>query len=136
VCCSGSIVVAESLQEKQDHAREEKSIEGRMKEINKVCKASIQFKFDWSTWKDSHDLGGHHAASACNDSADVLVTMCRDALAQEAVAKQLKTIVCLGNSTERSADYKAGTLTVHTGLGVDKGDIRNSTKKALGDGLK
>ena len=72
----------------------------------------------------------------CNDGIDPIKTMCRDALAQEAVAKQLKTIVCLGNATERSASYKDGTLTIHTGLGVDKGDIRGSTRKALGDGLK
>ena len=133
---SGSFAAAESLQEKQDHAKEEKSLVAPVKEMNTVCKSKVEVKIDWSTWKEAHDNAGHYAHSACNDGIDPIKTMCRDALAQEAVAKQLKTIVCLGNATERTASYKDGTLTIHTGLAVDKGDIRGATRKALGDGLK
>jgi len=132
----GSSVAAQTLQEKQDRAKQEKSIASAVKEMNTVCKSKIELKFDWTTWKEVQDLAGHHAYSACADGIDPIKTMCRDALAQEAISKQLTKIVCLGNANERTASYKGGTLTIHTGLGVDKGDIHGATRKALGDGLK
>jgi hypothetical protein len=132
---AASLVSADSLKDKQDHAAEQKAAEAALKDLNTFCGSHIEYKFDWSTWKVAIKTG-MHASAACDMAFGGIHKICEDATGKEAVAKQLKTFVCMGDGTDGDkASYSAGTLTVHTSLDKATG-LLVPTKKALEDGLK
>ncbi len=137
-CSLVSLAVAESLEVKQQRAKEEASAKEHVDEVNKFCGSSFKFKFDWSTWKQANDEEGHHAYSNCGQGLDGIRDVCTEEMGKEAVAKQLKSVVCIGNSKENEATYKSGTLTIRTSLDMKdvKVGLGQAVKAALGKGLE
>jgi hypothetical protein len=137
LCAAAPAATADSLQDRKDHAAEQTRADNNLKAVNDACGSRIKWTFDWSTWKVASDENGHHAAESCGVALSAIKGPCNgDKTTQAAVAKQIKTIRCLGDAADAKVELKDGTLTVHTDLGGTKGDVLELTKQALKDSLK
>ena len=134
-----ALAVGESIEEKKNRADQEKRIVSLIKEVNGKCKTAIPDSgvMDWSTWKQARD-GGHQAAVFCEYGITAVRNMCTDKIAQEAIAKSLKKIVCAGDAADKtSAEVRGDTLLLHTSLSTTSANaLQTQARDALSKNLK
>jgi hypothetical protein len=127
-----TVAAADTIEEKRLKEEADKLVAFEMKSLNKNCKTTIPDAgiIDWSTWKELVNDKNSKVGSVCMYIAFGMNNLCRsDRIAQESVAKDIKKIVCKGDSTEdlKFELDKDGTLVVHTHLGMKDTDKKTKT---------
>jgi hypothetical protein len=120
---------AQSIEEKQNRAAGESLVADSVKSMNKVCKTEIPTDgvIDWASWKSAVNEKGKKANYPCGYVAYGMESLCRDKIAQETVAKDVKKLRCLGDGSgeEVKFELKDGTLVFHTHY-----EMRDTDKQA------
>ena len=127
-----TVAAADTIEEKRLKEEAETYVTQEMKPMNKVCKTTMSESgvIEWSAWKTLVDDKNNKVGTACKYVAYGMANLCRsDRIAQESVAKDIKKIVCKGDTTEdiKFDLDKDGTLTVHTRLGMKDTDRKTKT---------
>jgi hypothetical protein len=88
--------------------REEEWLASRIAQTNRSCGSSLTAMFDWTSVPAAGIKDGS-STNYCGHALDAVGLVCADRAGREAVAKQVKGIVC-GYSEERSVSLKDGVL--------------------------
>jgi hypothetical protein len=134
VVLGSTLAWADTIEEKRVKDQAEKMAADRIKRVNENCKTSVPETgyIDWSSWDGKTDKAGN----ACKWVLFATATLCRsDKIAQETVAKNVKTMVCKGDSTDDiKFELKGTKLVVHTLDGAK--DSEKKTKAWLTKNLE
>jgi len=107
LCASLTPAFAQSLAEKKMHADVERSLSQKAETVAKACGATINVKFDWSTWQEA---AKDKEVNFCMNSAlNIIENICllhpKDG--KEAVQSKIKTFTCKVSSP-RTLSLKDG----------------------------
>jgi hypothetical protein len=87
---------------------EEAALADQMAQTNRQCGTSITATFDW-TGVSAQEIKARSPSNYCSHALDAVVRVCGDAAGREAVARQIKRIVC-GHADARSISLGHGVL--------------------------
>ena len=111
-----------SIEEQRHRVNAEDLVAVDMRSANWLCKTSLPETdvIDWSSWSAVADDRGNHVASQCREAVAGAERLCRSgSIAQQALAKNVRRIVCRGDARGDIHFELAGTaLVVHTVLGA------------------
>jgi hypothetical protein len=131
VVLGSTIAAADTMEEKRIKADAEKLVAFSVKQMNKACKTTIPDTdvIDWASWKTLKDETSAKVSSQCGNVAYGIDQLCHsDKIAQETVAKDIKKLTCMGDTTEDiKLELKGDTLVFHTRLGVKDTDKKTKT---------
>lgn len=115
-----------TIEEKRHRVNAEELVAEDVNSMNWICKTAIPEieVIDWTTWKQPIDGKGNHVANQCRHVAAGAERLCRSgAIAQQALAKNVRRIVCRGDAQgDIKFELKGNTLVVRTFLGVTETD--------------
>jgi len=100
---------------------EEASLADQLEQTNRRCGTSITAKFDWPSMP-APAIKLRFPSNYCGHALDAVTRVCVDGAGRQAVAKQIKRIVC-GHAGERSVSLEDGVL-------VFKSDFQSSGDRA------
>jgi hypothetical protein len=87
---------------------EEEELANHIARTNRTCGTSVTVRFDW-TGVPVQEIKSRSASNYCGHALDSVERVCADRAGKEAVAKQIKRVVC-GYSAERSVSLENGVL--------------------------
>ena len=112
----------QSLETKQNVARNDKFLQDAVKDVNRVCGTSITASGAWETFGGKIRDGGTYPGLNCSQALTGLTRVCnpsRGDAAKQAVQAQIKTFVCTAASEDaESMTLGSGTLAYKTRLGL------------------
>ncbi len=107
-----STVWAQSLEEKQRRAKEEKDFQASVAAVNTACGATLTSKIDWSgLGYDVYTKWERGPAYYCDLGAGGIKSVCNTPDGKAAVQKQIKSVTC-GGSDPQKIDLTGGNLTI------------------------
>jgi hypothetical protein len=133
-----TLASADSIEEKRGRTNAERRVSEGIQMMNKKCKTSMPERgiIDWSSWKTVAGEDVWKVGSRCHYIPSGVHSLCgEDEIAQETVAKNVKKIVCKGDSTEGPRfELKNGALIVH--MSFEDKNMNYKTKEWLSKNLE
>ena len=99
---------------------EEADLAREVATANQQCGSSITIEFDW-TGVSTSEIKSRSPSNYCGHAIDAVARVCADGAGKEAVARQIKRIVC-GYARERS-------ISLHDGVLLFKSDFQPSADR-------
>lgn len=95
----GSIVAitaasAQTLGQKKIQKDQEERIVTEVETTNAACGSSVEFSFDWDTFRDEDYTSNYSLHGYCSPPFNAMRMICSDDLGKDAVQSKIKKVVC------------------------------------------